>query len=60
MDLRVVWHLEFPVSLNTADIFERKSNLSWFRSILYGKFAEVPRELAQIIAKVFVAANRLV
>jgi len=46
LNLCVVGHFESPVSLDPTDVLERESNLSWLRSILDGKLAEVPGKRA--------------
>lgn len=47
-NFRVIWQLELPASLDTADVFDGKSDFAWFGAVLDGDLAEVPVKDRQI------------
>ena len=60
MDLRVIWHLEVPVSLDSTNILKGKCDTARLRSILNWKLSEVPGELAELVKQVIAAAVGLI
>ena len=52
LNLRIIWHLEAPVSLHSTNVLQSQSDLSWLGAILDWQLAKVPRELGQQILHV--------
>jgi len=45
LDLRVIWHLELPLSLNATDVLQSKRDSAGLCSVLDRHLAEIPDEL---------------
>ena len=60
LNFRIIRHFEGPVSIYSTYVLQCKCDSSWFWSILYWHFSEIPRELGEALLHFIVARIYLV